>query len=60
VAGRSLIETASLICPQMREKLLLQNAACLDEQASVDRLVRHATTLVLWMLPFQPACDLLR
>ncbi len=28
--------------PQVPQELLLENVACLDEEASIDRLVRHA------------------
>ncbi len=45
--------------PQMRKQLLLQNATGLNEQASVDRFVRHACALVIGMLTLQPARDLL-
>ena len=45
--------------PEMRQKLFLQNAACLDEKASVDRLVRHPRALVIGMLALQPSRDLL-
>ena len=46
--------------PQVRQQLLLEHTTGLDEQASVDRFVRHTCALVIRMLALQPAGDLLR
>ena len=44
---------------QMRLQLLLQDASGLDEQAAIDRLVRHAICLVTGIRALQPAGNLL-
>src|SRR4051794_29576890 len=44
----------------MRDELPLQRAARLHEQGQVDRLVRHAHSLVAGVRRLQPAGDLLR
>src|SRR5687767_15419575 len=46
--------------PQLRRQLLLQHAACLNEEAAIDRFVRYPHALVGRELPLQPAGDLLR
>jgi hypothetical protein len=44
----------------MRHQLLLQSAACLDEQAAIDRLVGHLKGFVIRVGTLQPAGNLLR
>ena len=46
--------------PQMRHQLLLQHAAGLNKETSIDRFVRNLHALVGRELPLQPAGDLLR
>ena len=46
--------------PQMRHQLLLQHAAGLNKETSIDRFVRYLHALVGSELPLQPAGDLLR
>ncbi len=46
--------------PQMLQQLFLQGPAGLDEEASVDRLVRHLVVLVVRIRVLEPAGDLLR
>jgi hypothetical protein len=41
---------------QMRQKFLLKYAPRLDKKASVDRLVRNAFVLIIWMFTHLPAC----
>jgi hypothetical protein len=45
---------------QMRLQLLLQHPAGLNEQAAIDRLVRHPIRLVIRIGALQPAGNLLR
>src|SRR6185437_5078779 len=47
-------------CPQVRHQLLFQHTACLNEEASIDRLVRYLHAWVGRELLLQPAGDLLR
>ena len=46
--------------PQVLQQLFLQGTAGLNEEASVDRLVRHLVVLVIWIRVLEPASDLLR
>ena len=46
--------------PQMRHQLLLQHAAGLNKETSIDRFVRYLHAVVGRELPLQPAGDLLR
>ena len=45
---------------KLRRQLLLEHAAGLDEEATIDRFVRYLHVLVGWELLLQPAGDLLR
>ena len=45
---------------QVLQTLLLQGAARLDEETSIDRLVWHATALVVRIDLFEPPGDLFR
>jgi hypothetical protein len=44
---------------QVVHQLFSQHSTRLDEQAAVDRFVRHAHPLVLWILGLQPPGNLL-
>src|SRR5690348_10309101 len=52
--------TQGAAAAKVRSKLFFQHSARLDEQALVDRLVRHSHTLIVAELPCKPAGDLLR
>ena len=47
-------------CPKMGQQFLLKHAACLDKQASVDRLMGDALAFIIRVFSHKPACDLLR
>src|ERR1700730_3196699 len=45
---------------QMPHQLLFQRSARLNEQATINRFVRHAQALIVGILPLQPSGNLLR
>ncbi len=47
-------------CAQVRHQLLFQHTAGLNEETSIDRLVRYLHVFIGRELPLQPAGDLLR
>jgi hypothetical protein len=46
--------------PKMLNQLLFQHSTRLNEQATINRLVRHAQVLVVGMLALQPSGNLFR
>ena len=51
--------THAALCAQMSDQLFFKHSASLNEKAAIDGFVGHARVLVVGVLIFEPARDLL-